>query len=920
MIAAAESVRPDLVPTSVPMILLLLGVVLAAGVIYGWYRLRPRTTYGVRLAGDMAAGAFMLEAVLQVLGRLLRLESPLPVWLVALFGGAALVGVTRLYAFELQAVPPRPGYLVRALRWVAVLLILFLILQPVWVGESTVQMEQDVIVLMDDSLSMDRVDHVDPATAGQFGAWLAGEKVPDPEAPGEDPEDPSGDTPPNTESPDFTERLLITSRREIGTWLLDGAGAYPGLLPGLADRYGVRTALFAAGVQEQGRYLGAGQADPEPAGEAVGPAPVPLDRGQTDLAGALEIALAAVPPDRLAGVVVLTDGRHNAPRPVEDLARRAGNQHTPVVSVLMGSTEAPPDAALTRVRAPQALYLTDRLVVDVEIHMTGMKGREAVVELRREDEIVDSVEIQASTAPYRTRLRLMHVPEHAGVQPYTVQVIPRDVEEQYPGNNSRSLRIAVSDDRTNVLLIDSYPRWEFRYLRNLLHARDKSIHLQYVLTRADQVAGARTDLDVPASVARPFGESEATRLPESEEEWKRFDVIVIGDVEPETLRGHEALLVRWVEEWGGMLILSAGPRYMPHAYSHADFKTLWPMTWNPADGVAEPPEARFRMQLSREGRESPIMRMAPSRLENDQVWSGFPDLSWRHPGLTAKPGARVLLTARPEGDSGSAVRAGTPDALDQRLSALARQDQLEREQALLCLHRAGAGTVAMLALDQTWRLRYQVGDTFHHAFWGQLIRYGAPPPLRAGTERLRLGTDRVVYRPGDPVEVTARLEDEQRRPLGGKKMDAVLWLDDEEISRHRLSPEESRAGHYGVVLDRLEPGAYTLQLDGRVVERSLQDEEINRVEAAFWISRDPAEEETAFLQADWTLPRRVAELSGGAALHPWELDEVFTHLRPSGGEQILTRQVALWDSPWLLLLLTAVLTTEWIMRKKVGLP
>ena len=59
--------------------------------------------------------------------------------------------------------------------------------------------------------------------------------------------------------------------------------------------------------------------------------------------------------------------------------------------------------------------------------------------------------------------------------------------EVFTTNNDWPLEVAVTDDRTNVLLVDSVPRWEFRYLRNLFYGRDKSVHLQYVLLNPDEI-------------------------------------------------------------------------------------------------------------------------------------------------------------------------------------------------------------------------------------------------------------------------------------------------------------------------------------------------------------------------------------------------------------------------------------------------
>ena len=50
----------------------------------------------------------------------------------------------------------------------------------------------------------------------------------------------------------------------------------------------------------------------------------------TDLANAMTTVLEQVPPDNLAGLVMMTDGRHNRPGRVEDVARRFGILDAPI--------------------------------------------------------------------------------------------------------------------------------------------------------------------------------------------------------------------------------------------------------------------------------------------------------------------------------------------------------------------------------------------------------------------------------------------------------------------------------------------------------------------------------------------------------------------------------------------------------------
>ena len=64
------------------------------------------------------------------------------------------------------------------------------------------------------------------------------------------------------------------------------------------------------------------------------------------------------------------------------------------------------------------------------------------------------------------------MPETDGINAYTVE-LENLGEEFFDRNNSWQFETAITDARTNVLILDSHPRWEFRYLRNLFYGRDK---------------------------------------------------------------------------------------------------------------------------------------------------------------------------------------------------------------------------------------------------------------------------------------------------------------------------------------------------------------------------------------------------------------------------------------------------------------
>ncbi|MEZ5301680.1 MAG: hypothetical protein R3F11_13665, partial [Verrucomicrobiales bacterium] len=397
------------------------------------------------------------------------------------------------------------------------------------------------------------------------------------------------------------------------------------------------------------------------------------------------------------------------------------------------------DAAVLNVRAAESIYLGDKVSVRANVKLDGMRGEQVKAWLYYEGQQVDEKVIDVADDPFRTEVRFSHIPPAHGIYSYEVRLAQVE-DELFPNNNAWRFETAVTDDRTNVLLVDSFPRWEFRYLRNLFYARDKSVHLQYVLLAPDQIEGFPPSQPVAASAARPFGEAEAQILPQGREEWLKFDAIILGDIPPNALAAETwDDIEHCVADRGALLVCIAGPRFMPHAFGDERFLEMMPMEF---DSRIEPyfgnQGGPFKIAPTPEGLRHLIMEQSPSPAINAQLWNALPEASWRHPVAGVKESAEVLAYAAPP-----SARPGDPPP----------DPSFMRQNALLAVQRYATGRTAMLAFDQTWRLRYGVGDTLHHKFWGQMLRWGTGENLRAGTEHVRVGSDRLAYTPQDKITI-----------------------------------------------------------------------------------------------------------------------------------------------------------------------
>ncbi len=84
------------------------------------------------------------------------------------------------------------------------------------------------------------------------------------------------------------------------------------------------------------------------------------------------------------------------------------------------------------------------------------------------------------------------------------------------------------------------------------------------------------------------------------------------------------------------------------------------------------------------------------------------------------------------------------------------RQEFEKNHALVVAQHVGMGQVLFIGFDSTWRMRYRVGDTYHHKFWGQVMRWATASKLPAGTNLVKLGTDRARYGPHENITARAK--------------------------------------------------------------------------------------------------------------------------------------------------------------------
>ena len=639
------------------------------------------------------------------------------------------------------------------------------------------------------------------------------------------------------------------------------------------------------------------------------PADAATHARRTDLASALEVAVRDLAGQPIAGVVLITDGQHNVEADVVATAERLGASGVPVFPLMIGATEPPLDAAIIEVDPPKAIYFEDTAQITAAIKLDGLSGRPVTIRLLTADgAVVDEKTITPGSQRERREVILSHKPEQTGRTRYDIEIVPLP-GEAVADNNRRTVAIDVNKDRTKLLLAEGTPRWEFRYLRNLL-LRDKSAKVQWLLFDPPYIdqARPRTPITANASNAGP----EADRLPDELEALNAFDVIILGDISPNDLAvDDQRRIEQFVADRGGTLIVIAGKADMPGAYVGLPLVRLIPVVEATPDAPVDSALnglSGFKLELTAEGRASELTRLHLDVDKNVNAWARFPRAYWRSAWRQVKGGATVLAYADPL----ATVRA------DPAQSQPAPADR-QSENALICWQNYGLGKVLYVGWDSTWRMRYKAGDRLHHKFWGQILRWATEGKLPTGLKQVKIGTDRARYLQNEPVVVRAKFAKSDLTPITDAMVSAEIRLGAEVVRRSRLQFVPGSAGMYEARFTNLPAGELEVVLDSPQIESLRQpDDPAGPVRTTVVIDPDVSPE-TLDLAANAELLDRLAAVSGGLRITPADLEPFLARLDTDPVVTVDESQFPLWSSGWLLAAFALIGTVEWVLRKRVGL-
>jgi hypothetical protein len=661
----------------------------------------------------------------------------------------------------------------------------------------------------------------------------------------------------------------------------------------LVDDLKANAAKFKAlGEGFEVRYLDFAEAASEPEG-AEGAKPDATGE-QTAIGSTLDALLRSTGAEKLAGVLLLSDGAQRAIPPADadprDVAQRYGELGLPIYPVPYGGDggEAAFDLAVEDLAVDPVVFERKAVPLTARVRISGGAGRAYMVRVLLEDrsgkmpgetgELKPAIATDNSTPLREVKtdqnnavlpVDLSFVPQLPGEYKVAVEIVPAEGEVKTT-NNRRETIINVQKGGLRVAYFTSLGS-EQRWIRNV--NTDQKIQLDFKPVRTGAF-GQRDTID-------------ATWFDPG-----KYDAYIIGDVPASAFGAANAkLLADRIRDGAGLMMLGGPRSFGPGGWASTPIGPLLPVEMEP--GSVDPANA-----LDPTYHHNRPLLMVPTRIGLQryvmQLGSGDPKevaALWR--SLPPLEGANRL---EPKTGGLEEVLAESEDGVP-----------------LLVATQIDPARIIAFAGDTTY-LWFTAGhQAEHQRFWRQVILWLTRKDLDKDQPVWVLAEPRNAA-PGQSIALTYGARDAKGVPVTNAGFEL-------EVMRPGGGSDRPPAPG-GAERNTIDYGGTTKPGDYWVRVAATKDRQALGLDGWTRFLVDSRDLELDNPAADPALLQELAELSGGSVYPPEQLATLLDRwiVDPPGRERLTVyRRTTLWDNAFLLAIFVALIGSEWFLRKRYGL-
>jgi uncharacterized membrane protein len=605
------------------------------------------------------------------------------------------------------------------------------------------------------------------------------------------------------------------------------------------------------------------------------------DAPRTDLAASIDAIRDRYRGQRIAGIVVLSDGGDTSQASASHAAAASG---PPVFAIGVGAADGLRDREILSVTAGDPKL--DHASVDLHVAAisSGFGRTPFQLRLLANGRVVDTRRVVPPADGSPVEETFVASPDALTPTVYTAE-IPADESEAVVENNTGSALVNPAGRKRRLLIVEGAPGFEHSFMKRAW-TFDPGLEIDSVTRKGKNSEGQNTFF-----VQAGGGRSAAltTGFPTRKEDLYAYDALVIANVEGEFFtRAQLAMAADFVAERGGGLLVLGGRSFAQRGLLGTPLEEVLPVELNDRRGVvhaalaAGDVAAHNKLVVTAEGESHPVMRIGDTPEATRKLWSALPALAASAPLGGARPGATVLaVTAAPGGGVYPVV----------------------------AVQQYGRGRSMIFAGEASWRWKMMLSSTdrTHEFFWRQAARWLASPAPDPVTV-----TVPDALQPGDTIPVSIDARDGAFAPVADAIVDATITAPGAEPRPLKLRHLDSSSGRLAATVAAEQPGLYRIHVDARRGTTPLGA-------ADRWLYVGGGDREFADPRLNEPVLRRLARSTGGRYLRAADAARVLPLLRQVLPQNAAPERRDLWHEPWAFAFVVALLSVEWTLRRRWGL-
>jgi len=582
--------------------------------------------------------------------------------------------------------------------------------------------------------------------------------------------------------------------------------------------------------------------------------------------------------DNLKAVIMLTDGDHNLNRKDGEInsptqaAQQLHISKTPLYPVIIGAEKSLPDLELTNLSAPDFGIVGEFIQIPFSIKSSMEKDIRTTVTIKGDKNTPPKTKNITIPANKTYRGSMLWQLQEEGSSTLKLS-FPFNQGELIASNNSGEFVVGAKKESIKALVIETRPRWEYRFIRNAL-SRDPGVDVDCLLLHPKNGIGDGPDY--------------IQEFPEKLEDLQKYDVVFLGDVgigDEQLTKEQANLLAGLVTEQASGIVFIPGPKGNQLTLKDTDLGPVLPVYYDETKPKGLSNDIPSPLSLTTPGKSSLLTLLGDSEAESPRIWRNLPGFYWCAAVQKEKAGSIVLATHSNRKNSYGSI-------------------------PLLVTKQAGSGKALFLGHDSAWRWRRGVEDLYHFRFWKNVARWMSYQRNLAAGERLRLYRTPDRPKPGELVSLNVNAFDVNGVPLRDGNVEVEIIAPDGTTKTIILKRGEGQWGAFSGAFDIDQVGEWKLTagIEG--------DKTAQTVSTSIIAQGDKIEKVGKPANAD--LLEEMARITKGAVISPDKLNEITNIIDALPEKSPLETRYPIWAHIALLITLIILLTLFWTGRKLNG--